>query len=310
MTVTIDDIRDAAERIRGTAHRTPVHTSRNVNAHTDAEVYFKCENLQRAGAFKVRGAFNALSRLSHAARKSGVLAWSSGNHAQAVALAGSLLDVPTTIVMPDDAPAVKLNATRAYGAEVVLYDKRKAAREDLGRRIAGERGLTIVPPYDHPHIIAGQGTVALELHDQCPGLNVLLAPCGGGGLLSGCAVATKVLNPRCRVIGIEPDQADDATRSFISGRLCTVKNPDTVADGARTPSLGEHTFPLIRRHVDEMATVSDEAILAAMRFLWAHLKLVVEPTGALAYAALHSGRVSLPGRKVGVVISGGNVDLP
>lgn len=308
MTVGIADIKDAAARLSSVAHRTPVHTSRTVDSLTGAAVFFKCESFQRGGAFKFRGAYNALSRLSAAQRAAGVLTFSSGNHAQALALAGKLLDVPVVIVMPDDAPRVKLAATREYGGEVILYDKHEATREELGRRIAAERGLTVIPPYDHADIIAGQGTVALELHEQVSDLDVLLAPCGGGGLLSGCAVASKALNPHCRVIGIEPAAADDATRSFRTGELQTVHNPETVADGARTPSLGKLTFALIRQHVDDMVTVDDDAILAAMRFLWQRMKLVVEPTGALAYAALHSGKVRLKGQRVGVVISGGNVD--
>ena len=304
--IRIDDIRSAAERLKGLAHVTPVHTSRSVNAQCGASAFFKCENFQRAGAFKFRGAYNALSRLPAG---TAVLTYSSGNHAQAIALAGSLLGISTVIVMPEDAPAVKLTATKGYGAEVVLYDKHKTTREELGAKLALERGLTVIPPYDHADIIAGQGTVALELHEQAPGLDVLLAPCGGGGLLSGCAVATKALNPQCLVIGVEPSVADDATRSFKTGELHTVSNPETIADGARTPSLGNLTFPLIREHVEDMVTVNDTAIIAAMRFLWERMKLVVEPTGALAYAALHSGALKFPGKRVGVVISGGNVDL-
>ncbi|MEZ5992482.1 MAG: threo-3-hydroxy-L-aspartate ammonia-lyase [Planctomycetota bacterium] len=307
--VSIDDIRGAAERIKSEAHRTPVQASHTVDAHCGASVFFKCENFQRVGAFKFRGAYNALSQFTPDQRKAGVLTYSSGNHAQAIALAGKLLGIPAVIVMPDDAPAVKLQATRGYGAEVVLYDKHKQTREELGNTLAAERGLTLVPPYDHPGIIAGQGTVALELHEQAPELDVLLAPCGGGGLLSGCAVATKALRPGCKVIGIEPSAADDATRSFKTGTLQTVHNPETVADGARTPSLGELTFPLIQKHVDDMVTVDDATIIAAMRFLWERMKLVVEPTGAMAYAALHSGTLRFPGKRIGVIISGGNVDL-
>lgn len=309
MAVAVDDVRAAGKRLKGHAHLTPVQTSRTVDARCDASVFFKCENFQRVGAFKFRGGFNALSQFTPQQRAAGVLTYSSGNHAQAIALAGKLLEIPAVIVMPDDAPAVKLRATRDYGAEVVLYDKHKQTREELGAAIAAKRGLTLIPPYDHPAIIAGQGTVALELHEQAPGLDVLLAPCGGGGLLSGCAVATGALRPGCLVIGVEPAAADDATRSFRTGELQTVHNPETIADGARTPSLGKLTFPLIQNYVDDMVTVDDDAILAAMRFLWERMKLVVEPTGALAYAALHSGALKFPGRRVGVVISGGNVDL-
>lgn len=306
---TLDDIRAAAQRIKGVAHLTPVHTSRSVNEHVGAEVFFKCENFQRVGAFKFRGAYNALSQLSPEQRKGGVLTYSSGNHAQAIALAGKLLEIRTLIVMPDDSPEVKQRATRGYGAEIVLYDKRKAAREELGRKLATERGMTVIPPYDHADIIAGQGTTALELHEQVPALDVLLAPCGGGGLLSGCAVATKALNPSCEVIGVEPLTADDATRSFRKGELQTVLNPPTIADGARTPSLGELTFPLLLEHVDEMVTVPDTSIVAAMRFIWERMKLVVEPTGALAYAAIHSRKLKRRGKRIGVILSGGNVDL-
>jgi threo-3-hydroxy-L-aspartate ammonia-lyase len=309
MAVSINDVHDGASRIGGIAHRTPVHTSRTVDARCGAAVFFKCESFQRGGAFKFRGAYNALSCLSPEQRSAGVLTFSSGNHAQALALAGKLLDVPVVIVMPDDAPRVKLAATREYGGEVILYDKHEATREELGRKIAAERGLTVIPPYDHPDIIAGQGTLALELHQDVPELDVLLAPCGGGGLLSGCAVASKALRANCRVIGVEPAAADDATRSFKTGVLQTVHNPETVADGARTPSLGKLTFPLIQQHVDDMITIEDEAILQAMRFLWQRMKLVVEPTGALAYAALHSGALKLQGKRIGVIISGGNVDL-
>lgn len=305
----LEDIRAAAQRIAGVAHVTPVHTSRSVNEHVGAEVFFKCENFQRVGAFKFRGAYNALSQLAPEQRKGGVLTYSSGNHAQAIALAGKLLGIATLIVMPDDSPEIKQRATRGYGAEIVLYNKRERTREELGGKLARERGMTIIPPYDHADIIAGQGTTALELDEQVPALDVLLAPCGGGGLLSGCAVATKALNPACEVIGVEPATADDATRSFKKGELQTVLNPPTIADGARTPSLGELTFPLLLEYVDEMVTVPDTSIVAAMRFLWERMKLVVEPTGALAYAAIHSSKLKRKGKRIGVIISGGNVDV-
>lgn len=308
MSISIDDIRAAAARLEGLARRTPVYTCHTVDDNCGARVFFKCENFQRVGAFKFRGAYNALSQLPEERRSAGVLTFSSGNHGQAVALAGRMLGIPAVIVMPKDAPTVKIAATKGYGAEIVLFDKHETTRELLGAKIAGERGLTVIPPYDHAHIIAGQGTVALELHEEVPDIDVLLAPVGGGGLISGCSIATKALRPNCKVIGVEPEKADDATRSFKTGELQTVKNPDTVADGARTPSLGKLTFALIRQHVDDMVTVDDDAILAAMRFLWQRMKLVVEPTGALAYAALHSGKVRLKGQRVGVVISGGNVD--
>ena len=281
-----------------------------MNARTGTSVYFKCENFQRAGAFKFRGAYNALAQLSPKQRRRGVLTYSSGNHAQAVALAGRLLKIPTTIVMPDDAPAVKLAATRGYGAEVVLYNRAEITREELGRQIAEERGLPLIPPYDHPDVVAGQGTAAKELIEAVPDLDWLLVCCGGGGLLSGCAITAKALAPGCRVIGVEPALADDATRSFQTGKLQTVHNPDTIADGARTPSLGQITFPLVMHHVDDMVTVSESAILRAMHFLWERMKLVVEPTGALAAAALLDGVVKASqDSKVGLLISGGNVDV-
>jgi threo-3-hydroxy-L-aspartate ammonia-lyase len=303
------DVVSAAELLAGVVHETPVVTSRTLNERTGAEVFLKCENLQRIGAFKIRGGYNALSRLSPEERARGVLTWSSGNHAQAVALAGKLLGISTTIVMPQDAPAPKLAATRDYGAEVVLYDRQNQVREELGRRLAAERGLTIVPPYDHPHVIAGQGTVALELHRQAGPLDLVLTPVGGGGLLSGCALATKHTAPACRVVGVEPSAADDATRSFRSGELASVHEPDTIADGARTPSLGSYTFPLVLRNVDDMVTVSEDAIREALRFLLERCKLVVEPTGALTVAALLSGAIDARAKRVGAVISGGNLDL-
>lgn len=307
--VTYADVESAAERLEGVAHRTPVHTSRTFDAETEATCFFKCENLQRAGAFKFRGAYNALSQLPEEQRERGVLTYSSGNHAQAVALAGRLLGIPATIIMPEDAPQVKLEATRGYGAEIVTYRREEITREELGRQIAEERGLPLIPPYDHPHVVAGQGTAGKELIEQAGPLDLLLVCCGGGGLLSGCAIAADALAPDCRVVGVEPERADDATRSFHSGVLHTVRDPDTIADGARTPSLGKVTFPLVLHYVDDMATVSEEAILLAMRFLWERMKLVVEPTGALAAAALLSGAVDTPGQRVGILISGGNVDL-
>ena len=305
----VDDVLGAARRLDGIAHRTPVLTSRTLDERVNASVFLKCENFQRGGAFKFRGAYNALVQLSADARRRGVLAYSSGNHAQAVALAGHLLDIPATVVMPADAPAVKLAATRGYGAEVVLYDRVRDSREAVGARLAEERGLSIIPPYDHAHVIAGQGTAALELFDDVASLDVLVVCCGGGGLLSGCALAALDRAPQCRVIGVEPALGDDATRSFRTKTLQTVNNPATIADGARTPSLGRLTFPLVLAHVSDMAVVSDEALLRAMAFLWERLKIVVEPTGALAAAALLEGAVPVAGRRVGVLVTGGNVDL-
>ena len=305
--VAFEDIAAAHERIKSQAKRTPVLTSSTVDAHVGAKVFFKCENFQRMGAFKFRGAYNALSQLSAEQRKRGVIAFSSGNHAQAVALSGKILGIKAVIVMPHDAPKVKLEATRGYGAEVVQYTRHEE-REQLARRLAAERGLTLVPPFDHPHIVAGQGTSAKELIEDAGALDVLVVPCGGGGLLSGCAVATKHLAPTCKVIGVEPAAGDDATQSFRQKRLVTIPVPDTIADGARTPSLGEVTFPLVMRYVDDMLTVTDDELKRAMFYLWERMKIVVEPTGALAYAALHTEKLQPRGR-VGVVLSGGNVDF-
>jgi threonine dehydratase len=307
--VSYADIAAAAGRLAGHAHRTPVMTSGTVDARVGAQVFFKCENLQRIGAFKFRGAYNALAQLGEAELRRGVLAYSSGNHAQAIALAGRLLGIGTTIVMPDDAPPVKLEATRGYGAEVIVYDKRVTTREALGASIAAERGLTVIPPYDHPHVVAGQGTVAMELIEEVGPLDWLFVCCGGAGLLSGCAIAVAHLAPGCKVVGVEPEAGDDATRSFRTRTLQTVHNPDTIADGARTPSLGKVTFPLVLAYVHDMMTVSDPELLAAMLYLWERMKLVVEPTGALAAAGLFKAQHDVRGKRVGVVISGGNVDL-
>jgi threonine dehydratase len=306
---TADDVRHAARHIAGAAHRTAVVTSRSVNARARVEVYFKCENFQRAGAFKFRGAYNALSRLSRDEQQRGVVTFSSGNHAQAIALAGQMLDTPTTIVMPSDAPEVKRAATLGYGGQIVSYDRERESREAIGRRLADERGLTLIPPFDHPAVIAGAGTAALELFEDVGSLDVLLVPCGGGGLLSGSSLIASTMAPDCRVIGVEPAAGDDATRSFKTRTLQHVDHPDTVADGARTSSLGTLTFPLILANVAEMTTVEDEALLRTMFYLWERLKLVVEPTGALGAAALLEGTVSAGAQRVGVILSGGNVDL-
>ena len=306
---TYADVVSAARQIAGVAHRTPVAVSRTVNERTRAEVFFKCENLQRAGAFKFRGAYNALSRLTPDQRDRGVVAYSSGNHAQAIALAGQLLDIPCVIVMPSDAPEVKRAATRGYGAEVVGYDRDREDREAIGRRLADERGFTLVPPFDHPDIIAGQGTAARELIEEAGALDVLLTPCGGGGLLSGSALSAKALAPSCRVVGVEPAAGDDATRSFRTRTLQRVEHPRTVTDGAMTPSLGTLTFPLVLANVSEMTTVDDRQLLRAMFYLWERMKLVVEPTGALGAAAMLEGGFDVRGLRVGVILSGGNVDL-
>ncbi len=302
-----DEIVAARQRLKGQAHATPVMTSLTCDTRVGAKVFFKCENLQRIGAFKFRGAFNAAVRLPKEIRRRGLITFSSGNHAQAVALVGRLLDLPVTVVMPQDAPQTKRSATEDYGAEVILYDPRRASREELASALQEERGGAMIPPYDHPDVIAGQGTATLELGDQTGPLDMLLVPCGGGGLLSGSAVAAHGIMPGCRVVGIEPALADDATRSFRTGVLHRVDNPATIADGTRTPSLGKHTFPLVREFVSDMQTVSEDAIKAAVRFLFYRMKIVVEPSGALGLAALLSGTVSAEGR-VGVILSGGNID--
>ena len=306
---TYADVESAARQIAGVAHRTPVATSRTVDALTGAKLFFKCENLQRGGAFKFRGAYNALSRLSADERRRGVVTFSSGNHAQAIALAGQVLDVPRVIVMPSDAPSVKRIATQGYGGEVVLYDRDREDREAIGQRLAGERGLILIPPYDHPHIIAGQGTAARELIEETGPLDFLFVPCGGGGLLSGSAIAAKAMAPACRVIGVEPAAGDDATRSFRTKTLQKVHNPKTVADGARTPSLGALTFPLVLQYVSDMTTADDTTLLRTMFYLWERMKLIVEPTGALGAAAALAGTTEIRGTRVGVILSGGNVDL-
>lgn len=309
MAVTYSDILAAADRLSGVAHRTPVITSSTVNQKTGAQVFFKCENFQRSGSFKFRGAYNAMTQLTDEQRKRGVIAYSSGNHGQALALAGQILDVPVTIVMPNDAPAVKKAATECYEAEIIFYNRAFEKREEVARSIADDRGLTLIPPFDFAPVIAGQGTAAKELIEEVGELDVLLVCCGGGGLLSGCAIAMDTLAPNCQIVGVEPKRADDATRSFYSKTLQRIENPNTIADGARTASLGELTFPLILQYVDEMVTVSEAALLRTLFFVWERLKIVVEPTGVLAATALLEGMVSFPDAKVGVIISGGNVDL-
>ena len=302
-------IRSAQTRLVDHAHVTPVMRSRTLNELTGADIVLKCENFQRIGAFKFRGAFNAIAQLSGEARNRGVLTYSSGNHAQAIALVSRTLGVDATIVMPNNAPGTKRRATEGYGATVVEYDPAVVRREVLAQELADKHGYTIIPPYDHADVIAGQGTAALELFQAEGELDTLLVPCGGGGLLSGSALAAKGFAPGCRVIGIEPEVADDATRSFRTGTLHTVDNPQTIADGTRTPSLGTLTFPLVCKFVDDMQTVSEDAIMEAVRFLFFRMKLVVEPSGALGVAALLSGAVRSTGH-IGVILSGGNIDGP
>ena len=307
--VTFDDVARAAERLDGVAHRTPVMTSTTLDERLGARLFLKCENLQRVGAFKFRGAYNAVSNLTAEEKARGVLTYSSGNHAQATALATRLLGVSATIVMPRNAPVAKLNATRGYGARIVPYDPAEAKREDVAEELRKDGDPVVIPPYDHADVIAGQGTAGKELLEDVDGLDLLLVCCGGGGLLSGCALSARALEPGCRVVGVEPEAADDATRSFRTGTLHTVHNPPTIADGARTPSLGKLTFPLVRENVDDMVTVSDDDLVRAMRFVWERMKLVVEPTGVLALAAAMTGKVEIAGRRVGILVSGGNVDL-
>lgn len=306
---TFADVQAAAVRLQGHAHHTPVLRSRSADALIGAQVFFKCENLQRVGAFKFRGAFNALSRLSAEQRRCGVVAFSSGNHAQAVALAARLLGMPATIVMPNDAPAIKVQATKGYGATVVSYDRYKDDREAISQRLAQEQGLTLIPPYDHPDVIAGQGTAALELLQETGPLDALFVCLGGGGLLAGCALAARALAPQCRIYGVEPEAGNDGQRSFRSGSIVHIDTPQTIADGAQTQYLGQLTFPIIARDVTDVLTVSDDELIDSMRFLAARMKLVVEPTGCLGFAAASKLSHELKGQRVGVILSGGNVDL-
>lgn len=300
----------AAARLDGVAHKTPVLTSRLLNEATGAEVYLKCENFQRMGAFKFRGAYNAISKLTPEERAKGVITYSSGNHAQAIALAGKLLGVATTVIVPDNAPPVKLAAAKSYGAAIVTYDPENTVREDLAAQMVREHGYTLIPPYDHADVIAGQGTAAKELFEEVGALDYLFVPCGGGGLLSGSAISAHALAPACRVIGVEPALADDATRSFHSGTLHKVHNPPTIADGLRTPFLGKLTFPLIRQYVHDMVTAEEDEIVCAMYFLWTRVKIVVEPSGATSLAPLYAGRFAAArGHRVGVILSGGNADV-
>lgn len=311
MTLSIDyaDINEAAARLAGIAHRTPVATSRTANERTGAQLYFKCENLQRMGAFKFRGAYNALSQFTPEQRRSGVVAFSSGNHAQAIALSARLLGMPATIVMPTDAPQMKIDATRGYGAEVQLYDRYKEDRESIGRRLADERGMTLIPPFDHPHVMAGQGTAALELIEDVGALDALLVCVGGGGLISGCAVAAKYALPQCRVIGVEPEAGNDVQLSLRRGEIVRIDVPQTIADGAQTQETGRFTFPVIQALVDDVLTVSDRQLVSTMRFFAERMKMVVEPTGCLAAAAALEGVLDVRGQRVGVILSGGNIDV-
>jgi len=307
--LSYSDISAAAQAIAGVARHTPVMSSRQVNDSLGAEVYFKCENFQRVGAFKFRGAYNALSRFDAGQRRRGAIAFSSGNHAQAVAHAAQLLGMPAVIVMPQDAPAAKLAATRSYGAEVILYDRATGDREAIARDLAATRGGTLIPPFDHADVIAGQGTVARELFEEVGELDYLFVCVGGGGLIAGCALAAAQLAPACRVIGVEPEAGNDAQQSLRSGRIVRIPVPQTIADGAQTTAVGELTFPIMQRLVSDIVTVSDAQLRAQMRFFATRMKIVVEPTGCLAAAAALNGSLPLRGRRVGVVVSGGNVEL-
>lgn len=304
-----DDVCAAAERLNGQAHRTPVMSSRTVNQELGAEVFFKCENLQRMGAFKFRGAFNALSKFDRKQRSAGVVTFSSGNHAQAIALAASLLGMPATIVMPHDAPASKVAATKGYGGKVVSYDRYKEDREQIGRELAEQQGLTLIPPYDHPDVIAGQGTAAKELFEEVGPLDAFFVCLGGGGLLSGSALATRALAPKCKLYGVEPEAGNDGQQSLRSGAIVHIETPKTIADGAQTQHLGHYTFPIIQRDVDDILTVTDVQLVECMRFFASRMKLVVEPTGCLGFAAARKMKSDLKGKRVGVLISGGNVDI-
>ncbi len=306
--VTYADVAAAAERIQGAAHRTPVLTSSTANAMTGAQLFFKAENLQRMGAFKFRGAYNAIAKLGPEERKRGVLAFSSGNHAQAMALSGRLQGVAATIVMPTDAPATKLAATRAYGAEVITYDRMTEDREALAKRIAGERGLTLIPPYDHADVIAGQGTAAKELIENTGPLDYLFVCVGGGGLISGCALAAHHLSPGCKVVGVEPEAGNDVQQSLRRGEIVTIPVPKTIADGAQTTFPGKLTFAIMRVLVSDVLTVSDDQLIETIKFFAARMKIVVEPTGCLAAAAVMGKQLDLSGKRVGVILSGGNVD--
>ena len=309
LSINYADIQSAAARLAGTAHRTPVATSRTANQRTGAQLFFKCENLQRMGAFKFRGAYNALSQFTPEQRRAGVVAFSSGNHAQAIALSGRLLGIPATIVMPNDAPLMKVDATRGYGAEVQLYDRYQEDREAIGRQLADERGMTLIPPFDHPHVMAGQGTAALELIEDAGSLDVLLVCVGGGGLISGCSVAAKHALPQCRVIGVEPEAGNDVQQSLRRGEIVHIDVPQTIADGAQTQAPGRFTFPVIRALVDDVLTVTDRQLVSTMRFFAERMKMVVEPTGCLAAAAVLEGSLDVRGQRVGIIISGGNVDV-
>ena len=309
MLPTYDDVQAAAKRLEGQAHRTPVMRSRTIDGEMSAQLFFKCENLQRMGAFKFRGAFNALSRFDEEQRRAGVVTFSSGNHAQAIALSAKLLGITATIIMPNDAPATKVAATRGYGGNVVLYDRFTEDREQIGRDLAEKHGMTLIPPYDHPDVIAGQGTAAKELIEEVGDLDALFVCLGGGGLLSGSALSARALSPRCKIYGVEPEAGNDGQQSFRSGKIVHIETPKTIADGAQTQHLGAHTFEIIRRDVDDILTATDPELIDCMRFFASRMKLMVEPTGCLSLAGARGMKSQLAGQRVGIIISGGNVDL-
>ncbi|ONH51657.1 threonine dehydratase [Pseudomonas cedrina] len=302
------DVQAAAERIKPVANLTPVLTSRSFNEEVGAEVFFKCENFQRTGSFKFRGAYNSLAKFSEAQRKAGVVAFSSGNHAQGIALAAKLLNMPATIVMPTDAPAAKVAATQGYGATVVFYDRYTQDREAIGRALAEEKGMTLIPSYDHPDVLSGQGTAAKELIESVGNLDALFVGLGGGGMLSGTSLSVRALSPDCVIYGVEPEAGNDGQRSFQSGELVHIDTPDTIADGAQTQHLGKYTFPIILDGVNEIVTVTDEELIEGMKFFAQRMKIVVEPTGCLGIAAVRKLKEKIKGLKVGVIITGGNVD--
>lgn len=304
-----NDVAAAAERIAGYANKTPVMTSRTVNDEFGAEVFFKCENFQRMGAFKFRGAMNALRQFTPEQRAAGVVTFSSGNHAQAIALSAKLLGIPATIIMPHDAPAAKVAATKGYGGNVVIYDRYTEDREKIGRELAEKQGLTLIPPYDHPHVIAGQGTATKELIEEVGQLDVLFVCLGGGGLLSGSSLAARHLSPDCIIYGVEPEAGNDGQQSFRSGKIVHIDTPKTIADGAQTQHLGNITFPIIQQNVHDILTVSDDELVASMKFIAERMKIVVEPTGCLGFAAARARKAELRGKKIGIIISGGNVDI-
>lgn len=306
---TYDDVLAAATRIKGFAHKTPVMQSSILNQALGAEIYFKCENLQRMGAFKFRGAFNALSMLDEAQRKRGVIAFSSGNHAQGIALSASLLGIPATIVMPQDAPGAKRAATEGYGAKVVEYDRYTQDREAITLALAEQHGYAVVPAYDFAPVIAGQGTAVKELIEEVGELDALFTPLGGGGLLAGSALAARALSPHCKIYGVEPEAGNDGQQSLRSGAIVTISTPKTIADGAQTPALGHYTFPIIQRDVNDILTATDDELVDSMAFFASRMKMVVEPTGCLGLAAVRAAAESLRGQRIGIVISGGNVDL-